>query len=143
MEKSRQSNIQKFKILFVNWKNFGSTGYGQHSKILVSNLQMNWEKLGPNWSFTVENKMTKLHKIESIFQTQWMRHSITLIFKNLWMNWEKICFLLGKMKLWTHHELEKFWIKVLTIWCITQTGDMSIMNTSTASFYSNQWFHEE
>ena len=59
------------------------------------------------------------------------------------MNREKIYFLLGKVKFWTHHELEKPLIKIVTIWYITQVFNMSNENTSTASLNSKQWFHEE
>ena len=42
---------------------------------------MNWEKLGPNLSFTVENKARNLHKMNLlIFQIQWIRYSITSMF---------------------------------------------------------------
>ena len=34
----------------------------QHFKIQILNLWMNWEKLCPNLSFTIENKMGNLHK---------------------------------------------------------------------------------
>ena len=44
---------------------------------------MNWEKLGPNLSFSVEKKMGNLHKIWLFpFQTYASN------FKNLSMNWE-------------------------------------------------------
>ena len=52
----------------------------------------------------------------------------------------KICFLLKKMNFWADHELERAWIKMLTIWCITQAGNMSNENTATASLHSKQWF---
>ena len=40
-------------------------------KITILNLRMNWEKLGPNISFTVKNKARNLHKIKLfLFQTQ-------------------------------------------------------------------------
>ena len=55
----------------------------------------------------------------------------------------KNMFLLGKIKFWNHDELEKPWIKLLAIWCITQEGNMSNENTSTTSLHSKQWFHEE
>ena len=38
----------------------------QYFKVQISNLLMNWEKLCPNLSFTVENKMTNLHKISMV-----------------------------------------------------------------------------
>ena len=57
------------------------------------NLWMNWEKISLNLCFTVENKASNLHKIKLLlFQTQWMRYSITSNFKNLFMNWEKYVF---------------------------------------------------
>ena len=55
----------------------------------------------------------------------------------------KNMFLLGRIKFWKHHELERPRIKILTIWCITQEGIMSNENTSTTSLHSKQWFHEE
>ena len=62
-------------------------------KITILNLRMNWEKLGPNISFTVKNKARNLHKIKLfLFQTQWMRYSITSNFETLSMNWEKYVF---------------------------------------------------
>ena len=59
---------------------------------------MNWEKLYPNLSFTVENKVNNLHKIRSCShfqQNEIMRYFITSTCKNLPMNWKK-CFPLGK-----------------------------------------------
>ena len=51
---------------------------------------MNLGKLGPNLSFTVQNKTGNLNKIKLfIFQTQWVRYSITSNVKNLSMSWEK------------------------------------------------------
>ena len=44
---------------------------------------MNWERLYPNLSFTVENKIDNLHRIRL------SRCSITSDCKNLSMNWEK------------------------------------------------------
>ena len=38
------------------------TAQGQHLKIQILNLWMNWEKLCPNLNFAVENKMVTLHK---------------------------------------------------------------------------------
>ena len=41
---------------------------------------MNWEKLGPNLSLTVESKRSNLHKTRLLtFQTQIMRYSITML----------------------------------------------------------------
>ena len=55
--------------------------------------KVNWEKLGSNLCFTVENKASNLHKIKLLlFQTQLMRYSVTSKFKNLFMNWEKYVF---------------------------------------------------
>ena len=100
------------------------------------------KNLGPRWSFTVEKKTGNLHKIRlTTFQTQWMRYSITLNFKNFVneMTWEKYLFYSNtKNKFWTHS-----WIKILTIWCITQAGNMPNENTSTRCLHSKQWFHEE
>ena len=52
---------------------------------------MNWIKLCPNLSFTVENKMCKSHKKDGLILNlnQCLRYSILLDFKNLTMNWEK------------------------------------------------------
>ena len=58
------------------------------------------------------------------------------------MNWEK-CFPMRKMKFWTHHQFERLSVKVFTIWCITQAGNMSNENTSTASLYYIQNSDEE
>ena len=38
------------------------TAQDQHFNIQILNLWMNWEKLCPNLSFTIENKMGNLHK---------------------------------------------------------------------------------
>ena len=46
-----------------NWPN-------QHSEILILNLCINWEKLGPTLGLTVENKMGNLHKVLFTFQME-------------------------------------------------------------------------
>ena len=48
----------------MNWKKNLKVyaAQDQHLKIQISNLQMNWEKLCPNLSLTVKNKMGNLHK---------------------------------------------------------------------------------
>ena len=46
----------------MNWKKPGSTQQDQHLKIQILNLWMTWEKLGPNLSFTIENKMGNSNK---------------------------------------------------------------------------------
>ena len=80
------------------------------------NLRMNWKKLGPNLSFTVENEASNLHKIKLLlFQTQWMRYSITSKFINLSINWEKYVFYWEK---WNFEPI----MNMLTIWCFTQAG---------------------
>ena len=83
---------------------------------------MNWEKLCPSLSFTAENKIGNLNKIKLVtFQTQWVRYPITSNFKNLPVSWVK--YVSGrKIKFWTHHELERPWMKILTVWCIIQEG---------------------
>ena len=48
----------------MNWKKLGSIytiNQDQHFKIQILNLWMNWEKLCPNLSFTVENKLGNSH----------------------------------------------------------------------------------
>ena len=42
----------------------------QHSKIPILNLCINWEKLGPTLSLTVENKVGNLHKGLFTFQME-------------------------------------------------------------------------
>ena len=57
----------QFFVSFMNWEKLGSILYAaqnQHFKIKILNLWMIWEKLCPNLSFTVENKMGNLHKKE-------------------------------------------------------------------------------
>ena len=52
----------KNQNLFVNWE--------QQKKIRILHLWMNWEKLSPNLSFTVESKIGNLHKVRLFtFQT--------------------------------------------------------------------------
>ena len=94
---------------------------------------MNWEKIGPILRFTVENKAINLRKIRLVlFETLWMRYSVSSNIKNLSMNLQKYVFI-------EKNEI----LNYLTIWLITQVGNMSNENTSTASLYSKQWFHEE
>ena len=50
----------------MNWRKNGSTALDQHYKVPILNLLVNWEKLCPNLSFTVENKMGNLHKADHI-----------------------------------------------------------------------------
>ena len=47
----------------MNWKNLETLTYDQHSKIAILNVWMNGERLYPNLSFTVENKIGNLHKV--------------------------------------------------------------------------------
>ena len=55
----------------MNWEKIGCTAKDQHPKIPILNLRMNWNKLGSNLSFTVENKTGNLHKTRLlIFQTR-------------------------------------------------------------------------
>ena len=57
--------IQKSKFSSLLWtgKNLKVyTAQDQHFKIQILNLWINWEKLCPNFSFTVENKMGNSHK---------------------------------------------------------------------------------
>ena len=49
---------------------------------------MNWENLVPNLSFT-ENNMGNLQSNKAVNISNLMRYSITSIFKNLSMNWDK------------------------------------------------------
>ena len=88
--------------------------------IPILSLHMNREKLGPNLSFTNENKSGNLHKVRlPTFQTQWMRYYINSNFINLSMSWENMfSVVFGKIKFWTHHELERPWIKILTIYIV-------------------------
>ena len=44
----------------MNWGNLENI---QNPKIHVLNLQMNWEELDPNLSFTFQNVMVNVHKI--------------------------------------------------------------------------------
>ena len=82
-----------FKISLWIGKNLEVQPKNNAQKFPILNLWMNWEKLGPNLCFTVENKASNLHKIKLLlFQIQWMRYSITSNFKNLLMNWEKYVF---------------------------------------------------
>ena len=54
-------NVGFSKIpILVSFMNY--TAPDQHFKIPMSNLCMSWEKLCPNLSFTVENKMENSHK---------------------------------------------------------------------------------
>ena len=43
--------------------NWGKLENIQNSKIHVLNLQMNWEELDPNLSFTFQNVMVNVHEI--------------------------------------------------------------------------------
>ena len=72
-----------FSELRTIWK--ASKNYAQKTlKKPNLNLRMNWENLGPNLSFTLANKASNLHKIKLLlFQTQWMRFSITSNYNNL------------------------------------------------------------
>ena len=51
----------QFSISFMNWEKI-YTAPDQHFKIQMLNLRMSWENLGPNLSFTVENKMGNSRK---------------------------------------------------------------------------------
>ena len=73
----QSSNFQIFSDLGKNWKcslvfskipvfhpfyEWGKTDQDQHFKIQILNLWMNLEKLCPNLSFTVKNKIGNSHK---------------------------------------------------------------------------------
>ena len=81
--KARRLQKSQFSNILVNWEKFGSAALAFqksqfttfmnrekrgsiHSSrptlIQILNLRMNWERIYPNLSFTVENKMGNLHK---------------------------------------------------------------------------------
>ena len=96
------------------------------------------KSLDPMLSLTVENKMGNLHKIRLFtFWTQWMRYSIMWIFQ-IFQILNMFSKILGKIKFWSHHELKgpDKNIALLTIWCITQAGNIWYENTSTTSLHS-------
>ena len=71
-----------------------------NSKTQILDLLMNWEKLCPDLSSTVANKMGNLRKTGRISNlTWWLRHFI-LNFKNLPTNWEKYVFNWKKRGFW-------------------------------------------
>ena len=69
-----------------------------------------------------------------------MRHPIT---SKQWIRKNNFSTVFGKIKFWTHHELEMPWMKILTIWCITQACNMLNEGFSTTSLHTKQWFHKE
>ena len=65
-----------FKIpIFYPFYELGKTAQDQHFKIQILYLWMNWEKLCPNLSFIVENKIENSHKkrMESKRLAQWVK----------------------------------------------------------------------
>ena len=77
---------------------------------------MNWEKLGPNLSFTVENKARNLHKAAPISNSELGIPLPQILRIYCWIGKNELMnFLLRKVIFWTHHELDRPWIKMLTI----------------------------
>ena len=52
-----KKNIYYLNCGKINWKKLGTLAQDQYKKIAIWKLWINWEKLHPNLSFKVENRL--------------------------------------------------------------------------------------
>ena len=100
---------------------------------------MNWEKLGPNLSFTVENKASNLNKIRLLCfkRNEWAIPLPQILRIYQWVG--ENMFPIEKNEILNPSWIGKAWNKNVDYLMY----NMSNENTSTSSLHSKQWFHEE